>query len=168
MDKNGYIGKNMGLPWGEIEEEQRLFYELTRNAAIIFGSNTAKTIGHSVDKKSRDIICLTRNPVEKRKMDKFESVDYFTSNLVDATKVTNKSRIIVGGGESIFRDLLQFTDVIHATIILDECGGDKRFCQHVSPFVLDETKEIKTLEDNPNLVYNRYKKNTEGDVITLY
>lgn len=166
MDKNGYISSGQELPWKRLKKEEQIFHELTRNSSVLLGSKTASTVGQSYE--DRDLVCITHNPNKRRKDDRFQNIDYFISSIENINDVSKYNRTVIGGGAQTFRSFIEFSDLIHATVVLDEFEGDKRFCKYVSPYKLIESERFQSVEGQPDIIYNKYRKNSNGDTITLY
>jgi dihydrofolate reductase len=108
---NGIIGvkdnDKFKLPWelSSYPEDIKFFKEQTINSVVVMGSNTFKSIGRLLPKRTN--IVLTSNPTET----------YHRSCLEEVTKEFKDFWII--GGESLYREALMkgIVDKIYLTII---------------------------------------------------
>jgi dihydrofolate reductase len=117
--KNGVIGNENDIPW-RIPGEQKRFKDLTLGHTVIMGRKTYESIGKPLPK--RKTIIVSRDP-------HYKVVGcVVVHSIEEALKLTEaEEEVFIGGGESIYRASLPYTDRIYLTEIDFEVNGDTRF-----------------------------------------
>lgn len=110
-DKNNGIGANNDIPWmGSLPADITHFRETTKNAVVIMGWNTYKSIGRLLPKRQNIII-------SDKPDSKVEGADVVTS-LKEAILIANKNKeIYIIGGGTIYKQAVDVADCIIATEI---------------------------------------------------
>lgn len=139
--KNHVIGSNGKLPWeGKMPADVRYFRAMTNGKTIIMGKNTYDSIGRALP--NRQNIVLSRTPFEAPGIT-------VVDNLEDAYALATGEIMVIGGGQ-VYRAALDTADVVYATEINTEAGGDTTF-----PVLGPEWVETHR-EDHPADAENAY------------
>ncbi len=121
-DKNRAIGAQGGIPWmGKLPADMRHFRELTTNQVVIMGRNTYDSIGKPLP--NRQNIIITRQNIKISNAEIAHTIDEAYE-----LAVPGKDICIIGGGQ-VYNLAMNDVDVIYATEIDIESGGDVFFPQ---------------------------------------
>lgn len=129
-DVNGLIGIDGGLPWHYKEDLER-FKELTINNAVIMGHGTFRSIGsHPLKDRLNIVISWNHEPGFCK------TGALFVNSHKDALKAcveNDYDNVFVIGGESIFREAMDYADKIHLTMInaSHPTNDSARFFPHI-------------------------------------
>ena len=131
--KRRAIGVNNHLLW-HIPDDLKRFKKLTLGQPIIMGRLTFESIIEILGKPlpGRTNIVLTR-----KQNYHYPGVTIATS-LADALAVAhslNPTEIHLGGGETVYRKGLPYTDYLYLTLVDDEPEGDTHFPDYRKDFV---------------------------------
>ena len=152
VDKNWGIG-NEGELLVSIPADQRFFRSMTLGKVVVFGRKTMATFPRGRALADRTNIVLTR------KQD-FSAPGVKTANsleeLLEMLKAYPSENVFIIGGESVYRELLPYCDVIHVTKIDQSFAADCFFPN------LDEMEEFAITQDSDeqsyfDLTYHFYK-----------
>ena len=114
--KNNVIGINNELPW-HLPEDLKRFKSITTGKNVLMGRKTYQSIGRPLPNRTN--IVLTRD-------ENFKPDGVLTYNNINDIK-SKFDDIIVIGGEEIYKQLLNDSDVIELTLIEKEFDGDAFF-----------------------------------------
>ena len=114
VGKNNEIGLNNKLLW-YLPNDLKFFKNMTLNKTIIMGSNTFKSVGTLPNRK---IIVLTRN--------KIDNILTF-NNINDCLNYIKNDEVFVIGGESIYRQFLEYANNLYLTKIDATTKADTYF-----------------------------------------
>ncbi len=125
---NDVIGVNNTLPW-DIPEDMKFFREKTKGKALIMGRKTFESVGHPLPHRLNVVITRQKNysvsaPNVVIQPDLTSAIEYcrgLTSKYGDEV-------FIIGGGE-IFKESLDYVDIIYLTRIHREFPGDIKYPQ---------------------------------------
>ena len=123
VDKNWAIGKNNQL-LVRIPMDQKFFRETTTGKVVVMGRKTLESFPGGVPLKNRTNIVMTHNPNYQVKD---AIVVHSMDELHEELKKYPSEDIYVIGGESVYRQLLPYCDVVHATRIDMEYQADAHF-----------------------------------------
>ena len=144
-DNNWAIGyKNKLLV--SIPADMRFFQSETMGKVVIMGKNTLKSFPAGRALAKRKNIVISRD-------NKFSAPDaqvvHSIEEALEAVKDYNTEDIYVIGGESIYKQLLQYCDVVHVTKIDYEYTADTYFpnLDELDEWVLDADSEEQTYYD---------------------
>lgn len=120
VSENGVIGYRNRLPWN-VKGEQQIFKQESLNRWILVGRRTYEQIKNL---KNRKFVVLSKTIKTKEK----ENLKIFSS-LQNLLKTMPKftDRLIVAGGEKIYKQLIEYADTIHLSTIHSKVLGDKYF-----------------------------------------
>lgn len=145
VDENWAIG-NKGELLISIPADHKLFREETYGKVVVLGRKTLKTFPQSQPLEGRVNIVLSR---DKNFKVKGATVVNSTDELMKELEKYNSEDIFVIGGESIYKELLPYCDVVHVTKIEHKYEADAYFPN------LDETKEWEmTLESDEQCYFD--------------
>ena len=119
VDKNWAIGKNNKLMWS-IPADMKYFRETTKGNIEIMGRKTLESFPQGQPLKNRVNIVITNN--KDYKVKDAVVVHSIEEAIEEAKKYEGTPYVI--GGESVYRQLLPYCDVVHATRIDMEYQAD--------------------------------------------
>lgn len=148
MDEGRGIGKDDRIPW-HLKKDLIRLRDMTKGHLVILGRNSYDSMAGYYDKSGRDMpgkeyIVLTRNK-------NFTSVrnNTFTASSVDEAldraKQSGEKEVYVIGGETIFKQMMQYTDRLYLTIVKGKFDCDTFFPDY-SDFKKVISKEIDSDE----------------------
>lgn len=129
MTESGVIGLNGGIPWN-VPEDLQHFKNTTMGNIVIIGRETFETLPESAY-EGRVYLVLTSNPDFLNT--KRDGILYFNDvesvlNYCKTLSLTEKQKIYVAGGQSIYDQFIDICDLAMVTYIdLPEIKGDKFF-----------------------------------------
>ncbi len=145
--KNGVIGNNGYLPWN-IPEDMSNFRKLTLHSTVVMGRKTYESIGHPLPERYNIVLSSSKN--------------YSTDECITVGSITEAMRRSITpdtffiGGESIYKQALEYAHTIYITEILKEYEGDAYFPDY------DKTKYVKTiLSEHNEFRFVRYDRVTK-------
>lgn len=145
--KNGVIGKDGKLPWN-IKEDLEHFKELTLNHTIIMGRKTFESLPIKPLPKRKTIV-VTRNNIEG--YDGKLVVKKTINEAIEYAKNRGDEKIFLIGGQSIYREGLDYADKIELTHIKKDYEGDTFFP------TIDKTKwKLVKTEDKKEYSFDSY------------
>ena len=113
----GYKGK---MPWGRLPLDLARFRSITEGQTIVVGYNTLVSIGKELPR--RRVLVLTHDP------HKLSPFPWCEATTVDAVlEMAKTRRVIIAGGEEVYRQFLPYAKVAHITRIEGTFNGDVRF-----------------------------------------
>jgi len=119
--RNWVIGKDNRLPW-YIPEDLRWFKKITRNHPVIMGRKTFESIGKPLPHRKNIIITRQQDyRVEGA------SVSHTLQGALDECRASGTDEAFVIGGESIFREILEYADRLYITLVHREYDGEVLF-----------------------------------------
>lgn len=121
MAKDNVIGNKGKLPWGHLPRDLAHFKEITDKQTIVIGFNTLVSIRKELP--GRNVLVLTHNPAKLALFPWCEAV----TEVEDVLEMAKTKRIIVAGGEVVYREFLPHTSTIHLTKVHASLDGDTRF-----------------------------------------
>ena len=122
VSKNGYIGKDGGLPW-HLPEDLKHFRRLTLGHTIIMGRKTYDSIGRPLP--GRKTVVVSRNP--ELRIDGCAVARSLDEAIEIARRSDPEPRIV--GGESLYRESLPRATRIYLTDVQRDVEGDARFVE---------------------------------------
>ncbi len=134
--RNGVIGRDNGLPW-HLPADLAHFKRVTLGHPILMGRRTWESIGRPLP--GRQNIVLTRDPA-------FHAGGATVVHTLAAARAAaaGAERLMVIGGEELFRACLDEAAVLHLTEVDADVAGDVRF----PPWRREEWQEV-TREAHP-------------------
>ena len=148
IGKNNELGYNNDLIW-KFNEDMEFFKSNTMNKKIVMGRKTLESLPKLLD--GRTHLVITRRNLDDKILT-FNSIDSF---LEYADKLDEE--IMVIGGESIYRELLPYSDKLLLTEIDASSEADVYF-----PNIKEDewTKKILSDHEEDNIKYKHvlYKK----------
>jgi dihydrofolate reductase/thymidylate synthase len=166
VDKNYGIGYKNQLPWKN-KEELNLFRLKTMYSTLIMGRKTFDTLPEIL---SRQIICLSNNNNSYKDI-LFNSNNQhakIVSTLEEAVKMSDKPKIFITGGRSIYKLALErpnFISKVHLSIIKDEYICDTHFdVKLLDDFIITEQVAYVTFD---HYVLERNNNNGEREYLNL-
>lgn len=122
--RNGVIGRDNRLPW-RLPGELQYFKATTWGKPVIMGRKTHESIGRALPGRLNIVISRTGDP-------RREGEIYWVSSLESALKVARKQcprteEVMVMGGETIYRQALEYADRVYLTRIDADVKGDAWF-----------------------------------------
>ena len=132
----GVIGINNKLPW-YIPKEIEIFKQKTLGHTVVMGRKTYESLPNSVRPlPDRENIVISRsgfNPYN-------DSVKVYSDLHEYLSSVPKEKEVWIIGGESIYKESLEFADEIHHTTIPMELNGDSffDFSNHANKFKVTE------------------------------
>ena len=123
---NFVIGINKEIPW-HLSEDLKHFKAVTLNSNIVMGRRTFESIGRPLPKRRNIVISRDKSLCEK-------GVEV-VSSLDEACRLVEKEpkngfpcdRLIVIGGERLYKEALPKAKVLHLTRIHQSFAGDTYF-----------------------------------------
>lgn len=116
----GVIGHEGKMPWGRLPRDLSHFKSITNGKIIVIGYATLVSIGKELP--GRTVLVLTRNS------HKLETFLWCKATSVSAVlELAKKERIIIAGGETVYREFLPHATVAHITRIDERFNGDTFF-----------------------------------------
>lgn len=143
VDSNWAIGFNNEL-LVKIPQDQKNFYEETREKVVIMGRKTLDSFPNGLPLKDRTNIVLTKNTNLQVKN---TLLVHSLEKLLVELKKYNSENVYVIGGESIYRLLLPYCDTALVTKIFHSFDADTYFPD------LDEMNEWKIVADSKKQAY---------------
>ena len=143
VDNNWAIGNKNEL-LVRIPNDHKHFREETTDKVVVLGRKTLDTFPQGMPLQNRTNIILSKNPEFKVKGAKV--VDSVEALLKELKKYDSEDIYIIGG-ESIYKQLLPYCDVVHVTKIDHVYEADTYFPN------LDEMDEWEITEDSDELTY---------------
>lgn len=114
------IGHEKKMPWGRLSRDLSRFKNITDGQKIVMGYTTLVSIGKELP--GRKVLVLTRDP---SKLAPFPWCVVVTKKAV--LKMAKTERIIIAGGEMVYREFLPYTTVVYITRIKECFKGDTFF-----------------------------------------
>jgi len=129
MDKNRLIGANNGLPW-HLPADFSHFKKVTMNKPIVMGRKTFESIGKPLP--GRQNIVISRSGFSAQGVTVVDSIDA----ALAAAK--NADEIMIIGGASFYKQMIDRADRMYLTYVDAECEGDAWFPE----FNLDDWRVV--------------------------
>ena len=146
---NRIIGNDNKLLWKQSSDLKR-FKEITQNGIVVMGRKTFESIGKPLPKRRNIVISnnFSQNGIEVMTLDEVRRIE--------------DDIFIIGGGQ-IYKEMLNDSDEILATLIHSNLEGDTRFPELDGRWMLVEASYHKADDKNQYgysfLKYiNRFKK----------
>jgi len=130
---NKIIGNNNKLLWNQSSDLKR-FREITQNSTVVMGRKTFDSIGKKLPKRRNIIISNTQ----------YKGIETMNINQV---RNLNEDIFIIGGGQ-IYKELLNDSHEILATLIHSKFEGDTIFPEIDGRWMLVEASYHKADEKN--------------------
>lgn len=143
VDKNWAIGLNNKL-LVRIPEDQKFFRETTTGKVVVMGRKTLESFPNGQPLKNRTNIVLT---TDRSYQVKGAVMVYSIDELFEKLKKYPSEDVYVIGGESIYRQLVDYCDVAHITKIEYAYEADSWFPN------LDEMEEWEVVADSDEQTY---------------
>lgn len=123
VDKNWAIGYRNEL-LVRIPNDQKHFREETTGKVVVLGRKTLETFPQGLPLQNRTNIILSRNPDYRVKGAR---VVHSTEELLKELEPYPSEDVYIVGGESVYRQMLSFCDVVHVTKINHAYQADAYF-----------------------------------------
>lgn len=119
MDRNGLIGRDNGLPW-HLPADLKLFKRVTMGKPMIMGRKTFESIGRPLPGRV-NIVVTGRGD--------FPAEGCIVAHTLDdaIAKAGRVDEIMVIGGATLYRQMLDRADRIYLTLVEVELDGDTWF-----------------------------------------
>lgn len=143
VDKNWAIGYRNEL-LVRIPNDQKHFREETTGKVVVLGRKTLETFPQGLPLKNRTNIILSRNPDYRVKGG---TVVHSTEELLKELEQYPSEDIYIVGGESVYREMLPFCDIVHVTKINHVYEADAYFPN------LEQSGEWKITADSEEQTY---------------
>ena len=143
VDRNWAIGMGNRL-LVQIPADQRFFRQQTTGGAIIMGRNTLESFPSGQPLKNRRNIVITKNPDYRKEG---AVIVHSVEEAVRAAADLPAEKVWVIGGESIYRQMLDYCDTVHVTKIDYVYQADRFFPN------LDERPEWRLAADSDEQTY---------------
>lgn len=167
VDKNGGFGKNGKIPW-HYPEDFRHFKETTKGAVVIMGRLTYEDL-LSYGIKNNEVlpgrICIVVGRGELSTLaHNVLQVDTLLEALNGSTDFPER-RVFIIGGERLFREGLEYVDVVHMTHINKDFECDRFFPMKELRIVGEGCFQVSTLIDSgehDEISYAQYWRSEEA------
>lgn len=123
VDNNWAIGNKNELLI-RIPNDQKHFREETLGKVVVLGRKTLQTFPQGLPLQGRTNIILSKN---KNYKVKDAIVVHSTEELLEELKQYPEEDVYIIGGESVYRELLPYCNVVHVTKIDHEYEADSYF-----------------------------------------
>lgn len=123
VDNNWAIGNKNELLI-RIPNDQKHFREETLGKVVVLGRKTLQTFPQGLPLQGRTNIILSKN---KNYKVKDAIVVHSTEELLEELKQYPEEDVYIIGGESVYRELLPYCNVVHVTKIDHEYAADSYF-----------------------------------------
>jgi len=143
VDKNWAIGLNNKL-LVSIPEDMKFFRQTTTGKVVVMGRKTLESFPNGLPLKNRINIVLTK---DRNYQKKDAIIVYSMEELLEELKKYPTEDVYVIGGESIYRQLVDYCDVAHITKIEYEYEADAWFPN------LDEMENWEVTADSEEQTY---------------
>jgi dihydrofolate reductase len=140
VSKNNVIGVNNELPW-HLPADLKHFKKLTTGKVVVMGRKTFESIGKPLPNRTN--VVITRNPDWKQ-----EGV--VVCGSMEEVLKSFKEDVCVIGGTEVFKESIDFVDVIYMTIINECFVGDSDFPKLGDEWVLVKEDKHQPDEKNPH------------------
>ncbi len=137
MSENSVIGIDDRLPWN-IDYDLKRFKYLSMGKITLFGRKTFESLPKSLIGRKIVIVSKTRKKVQD--IDTFFNIDDAIKNL----SKTKDREIIIAGGESIYKQTINYVDKIYLTLVHKKIEGSHKYFN------------LNFIEKNFNLDYEKY------------
>lgn len=119
LDENRLIGKDNDLPW-KLSADLQYFKRVTMGKPLVMGRNTHESIGRPLPGRKNIIITKNIN---------YQAEGCEVVNSLDAAMVAcgDVEEVIVMGGASLYKQMLQRADRLYLTLVHAELEGDTWF-----------------------------------------
>ncbi|MEX0748324.1 MAG: dihydrofolate reductase [Rhodothermales bacterium] len=139
-EKNRVIGKGNDLPW-HIPEDLKHFKQLTNGHPLIMGRRTFESIIHQFGRplpNRRHVVVTSHGPLRD-----YPDIQTCASIEEALEAVKDESEVFIGGGATIYAQLLPITDRLELTLVEGEYEGDTFFppYEHLIGTVFEKTAE---------------------------
>jgi dihydrofolate reductase len=139
MAENRVIGRNSAIPWS-IKEDMAHFMKLTKGWPCIMGRKTWETLPKKPLAGRLNVVVsgtMTANSIPDFKL--------CPSLSAAIEHCANYEKIFICGGETIYRQALEFADKIELTVIHKQYEGDTFFPEiEKARWTIAETKDFDT------------------------
>jgi len=137
MAENRVIGRGNEMPW-EVPSELKRFKETTMGHPVIMGRKTFESIGHPLPGR--------KNVIITSQQDYSAAGSIIVPDLQAALAACEGAdEVFICGGDTVYREAMQFADRIYLTIIDEEFDGDSFFPEIPEDFV--EVRRTRIEED---------------------
>jgi dihydrofolate reductase len=162
VDKNWAIGLNNRL-LVSILDDKKFFREVTTDKIVVMGRKTLESFPGGLPLKNRINIVLT---TDRSYYVKGAILVHSLDELLNRLKSVPSRDIYVIGGESVYRQLIDFCDVAHITKINYEYEADAYFpnLDKQADWEITADSEEQTYFDLEYYFYKYEKKRSESEV----
>lgn len=143
VDNNWAIGNKNEL-LVRIPNDHKHFREETTGKVVVLGRKTLSTFPQGMPLQQRTNIVLSKDPSFQVKG---ALVLHSVEELLKELKKYDSEDIYIIGGDSVYKQLLPYCDVVHVTKIDHVYEADAYFTN------LDESEEWEITEDSDELTY---------------
>lgn len=146
VSENGVIGCEGKMPWN-LPEDLKHFRRITEGGVVIMGRITYESIGHPLPGRVNIIVTSRKIGAD------VQTADSLPKAIEAARKM--KREIFLCGGEAIYREGMEYADVLHLTKVQVICRGDTFFPEISSDFQLAYETEMQDILPCRICVYKR-------------
>lgn len=157
MSENRVIGDRGALPWKSIPSDMEHFRTMTMDQVVIMGRKTCESLPNPLG--GRHVIGLSatsrRIPFVQEVAANFAEAMLLA--LRQATKSPNTTKIMIAGGETLYRAALnwEILSAINLTVVEGNYNGDAIMPEFEADF-------LEMIEDKENADYAAYRKVAVG------
>jgi len=137
-ERNRVIGRDRELPW-HIPEDLKRFKRLTSGHPLVMGRRTFESVVHQfggpLPNRRNIVVSASGNVMDHPAVEVAETLE-------DALKAASSERLVfIGGGASIYQQMLERADRLELTLVSGEYEGDTFFppYEHLIGDVFEET-----------------------------
>ncbi|MDE5654398.1 MAG: dihydrofolate reductase [Clostridia bacterium] len=117
--QNGVIGNKGKLPWN-LKLDMARFKKLTMGNVVIFGKNTFQEIRQPLIGRENIVLSTYLQNIDGAKV--FDNLE----KAIEYAKTSGKE-IFICGGESVYKEAINFADRLYITHIHSDFDGDRHF-----------------------------------------
>ena len=123
VSKNGVIGSNGKIPWN-IPEDMKFFKKMTTGNVVIMGRKTFESIGKALPERFNIVVSSSKESFQGAVSSKsFKQA----VTLAKTYAKENNCEIFIIGGETIYRQGLEYADRLYITRVDGNFDGDACF-----------------------------------------
>lgn len=136
---NNVIGDKNNLIW-HLPNDLKHFKNLTTNHPIVMGRKTYESLGRPLPNRTNIIITRDKNFYDEK-----VEITYSLEQALAKAKEINEDVFVIGGGE-IYKQAMEFADMVYITEVHHEFDGDTYFPE-IDEEVFEETQRENFLKD---------------------
>lgn len=140
FDNRHCIGKDNQLAW-HIPEDLQHFKTITQNGVVLMGRKTFESIGRPLPNRTNWVI-TTDKSWRKDGIKIAQSLEDGLLGAMNDVASSGKDTLFIIGGGQIYKQTLAIMDIIYATKVDLDIGGDA-FYPNIDHFALTDSSPIK-------------------------